>query len=337
MEVPRVIEIGKPLTDGWNRMTRFCFEPFDIGKWFAVGFCAFLYELADMGFNFNIGPNINLGGPRAAIADVFDWISKNGPLAALLTLGGIVLFICVFVILEYLGARGRFMFMHNLVHNTGEVSRPWSEYAVQATGFFVLRLKVLLLLGFAAIGLGLVCGAMAWSDFHARRWGAGSISAAVIALLGLPVMALTAALFKVLSADMIATHMFRNRSTAVEAWHATWEQVLTGNLGNLFLFYLVRILLGIPAWFVMVIGMLCTCCIGALPYLSSVLFLPISVFFRCFTLHYLRQFGPQWDVFEHNALECPLCGYDLRGNPAAVSCPECGADISPSATPQTNP
>jgi hypothetical protein len=34
-----------------------------------------------------------------------------------------------------------------------------------------------------------------------------------------------------------------------------------------------------------------------IPYLGTVLLLPILVFKRAYSLHYLAQYGPQYDVF----------------------------------------
>ena len=44
-----------------------------------------------------------------------------------------------------------------------------------------------------------------------------------------------------------------------------------------------------------------TCCIAAcflaLPFVGTVLLLPILVFKRAYALYFLAQFGPQYDVF----------------------------------------
>src|SRR5207237_8221003 len=40
-----------------------------------------------------------------------------------------------------------------------------------------------------------------------------------------------------------------------------------------------------------------TCCLAALPYIGTVIVLPVPVFFRSFSLLFLRQFGADWDVW----------------------------------------
>src|SRR5438046_8540925 len=41
-----------------------------------------------------------------------------------------------------------------------------------------------------------------------------------------------------------------------------------------------------------------TCCLASLPYVGTVIVLPIPVFFRSFSLLFLRQFGSDWDVWK---------------------------------------
>ncbi len=48
-------------------------------------------------------------------------------------------------------------------------------------------------------------------------------------------------------------------------------------------------------------GIPITCCIGgcfmAIPYIGAVIMLPISVFFRAYSLEYLSQYGEEFRVF----------------------------------------
>jgi hypothetical protein len=41
----------------------------------------------------------------------------------------------------------------------------------------------------------------------------------------------------------------------------------------------------------------CAACFLAIPYIGTVLVLPLLVFKRAYSLCYLRQFGPRFDVF----------------------------------------
>jgi len=53
------------------------------------------------------------------------------------------------------------------------------------------------------------------------------------------------------------------------------------------------------------IVVLMTCCIAgcfmAIPYLGTVLLLPVLIFYRAYSLHFLAQFGPEYDVFPPDA------------------------------------
>jgi hypothetical protein len=41
----------------------------------------------------------------------------------------------------------------------------------------------------------------------------------------------------------------------------------------------------------------CACCLMALPFLGTVLLLPVLVFKQAYSLYFLAQFGPEYDVF----------------------------------------
>ena len=40
-----------------------------------------------------------------------------------------------------------------------------------------------------------------------------------------------------------------------------------------------------------------TCCITAIPYVGTVILLPVHVLFMSFLLLFVRQFGPDYDVW----------------------------------------
>ena len=60
---------------------------------------------------------------------------------------------------------------------------------------------------------------------------------------------------------------------------------------------LTRIALFVALVVLSVIACCFTCCIGALPYLGTVLLLPALIYIKCFTLDCLAQLGPDYDVW----------------------------------------
>jgi hypothetical protein len=74
-----------------------------------------------------------------------------------------------------------------------------------------------------------------------------------------------------------------------------------GNVGNFILYFLFQIVLTIVIGMMLLVVVVATCCIAgcflAIPYLGTVLLLPVHVFNRAYSLSYLAQFGPQFNVF----------------------------------------
>jgi len=78
-------------------------------------------------------------------------------------------------------------------------------------------------------------------------------------------------------------------------------RLLTGNLGHFILYFLFQIILGLAIGVLVLTAVLATCCILgcalAIPFLGTVLKLPIHVFRRSYSLYYLAQYGEEYDVF----------------------------------------
>ncbi|MFO0961160.1 MAG: hypothetical protein U0800_27585, partial [Isosphaeraceae bacterium] len=72
--------------------------------------------------------------------------------------------------------------------------------------------------------------------------------------------------------------------------------ILPGNIGKIILYFLFKIVLGIGTNIARTLLICGTCCIGALPYLNSVVTLPVTYFSRCYNLYFLQQFGPDFQV-----------------------------------------
>jgi hypothetical protein len=78
-------------------------------------------------------------------------------------------------------------------------------------------------------------------------------------------------------------------------------QLVGRHLGAFVLYVLFRIVLNVGIGILTIIVVLATCCIAgcilAIPYLGTVLLLPVLVFKRAYSLYFLAQFGPGYDVF----------------------------------------
>jgi len=132
----------EPLGQAWNRMKIALFKPFDLHKWFVVGFNAFLAGLLEM-YNGSGGSqwreNSNFREFRGLPNRTWEWLMDNpGWFFAILIIAAFV--IALVITLMWLSARGTFMFLDNVVHDRAEIAKPWNRYKKEGNSLFLWRL-----------------------------------------------------------------------------------------------------------------------------------------------------------------------------------------------------
>jgi len=90
--------------------------------------------------------------------------------------------------------------------------------------------------------------------------------------------------------------MYRRRCLALEAFWAA-VSLITNYPGEITLYCLFWIALGIASAIAACAVILATCCIALIPYIGTVILLPLVVCLRAFGLRFIRQFGSDYDVW----------------------------------------
>jgi hypothetical protein len=92
--------------------------------------------------------------------------------------------------------------------------------------------------------------------------------------------------------------MYRFDLKATDAWRAflPWLRV---HPGWFFLYALFVLVVAIPLVFVIALLVCCTCCLVALPYVGTVILLPMWVTYRALGPEFLAQFDQKFDLFTH--------------------------------------
>jgi hypothetical protein len=81
------------------------------------------------------------------------------------------------------------------------------------------------------------------------------------------------------------------------ARHGIVVRLIAAYPGEILLYCLFLIVLALATAIVACVATCATCCIAAIPYIGTVILLPVFVVLRSFSLLFLRQFGPDYDVW----------------------------------------
>jgi len=199
-----------------------------------------------------------------------------------------------------LSSRGRFMFLANVVHDRAEVAKPWYEYKQEGNSLFLWSITFTFLV-LAVIVSYLVCCYSIVVEMYEQSWGPSALIFPIIGMaLGLIAMILLIVFVDLLLVDFVVPIMYRSRLNVLAAWHiflTLFGSHLFSFIGyGLFILMLsILVVMGIFA------GVLITCCVGAIfliiPYINAVVLLPISYTFRAFSVEFLEQFGPEYQIF----------------------------------------
>jgi hypothetical protein len=285
------IEVIKPFSDAFPLTKRILFQPFDLKKWFVIGFGAWLSHLG-ASFNYNYNGRSDwrnmpaFQGIRDFIDQIPSWVLVSG-IAILIS------FICAFVIVcTWLRARGRFMFIDCLVKNRGAIIEPWREFRSEGNSYFffalVTGLIVALVVGLA--GLPFLIPIVRGMPFTEHTFYLISVIVVWAVVFVVLVFGWT-----VISHFMIPV-MYRRRCRASEGFRIA-ATLIVDYPGEITLYCLFWIVIGIASMIVACATILATCCIALIPYIGTVIMLPIFVCLRAFGLLFIRQFGTDYDVW----------------------------------------
>ena len=299
------IEIIAPFQAALEWMKAMLFRPFDIAKWLTIAFAAFISgNFGGGGGNFSRIGRLGNGDwkYRATRYGDFgaDWNSAPWIIAGVV--GIVLIVLAVSIVLMSVSSRGKFIFTDCIVKNRGAIAEPWREYRREGNSYFLFSLAI----AFGAFVIVAIAGLFIWLCFF-RMHGDDAGPGTVIGVIALVVIALIwivfAVFFGVVSAFMVPV-MYRRRCLAREAF-VDVAKLIGGNPGPFVLFVLfgIALLLGVAVIGTMVACV--TCCIGGLPYISTVLLLPAIVWLATFKLLFIRQFGDQYDVWANAAVPAP--------------------------------
>ena len=289
------ISVIEPINSALEKVKSTLFKPFEIGKWFTIGFCAWLAFLGQSGlnchFNFPFGNLNHSGAPLGQIQNVF---SKHFLLITVLGSIGLIIGLAIMITLLWLSSRGRFMFLYCIAENRPEVKTPWHKFRKPANSLLLFKLVsgfiAFICLAMCTATLILMIVLLTRSDSNTNVVG---IFAIVCLSLVTALIAIATALFFKFTNDFIIPIMYLRFCSCTKAWHQ-FLQILLYRKGAFALYLLFQIVIAMVIAAMLMALVFGTCCCAALflaiPYIGTVLMLPLLIFKRAYSLYYLRQF-----------------------------------------------
>ncbi|UCD76048.1 MAG: hypothetical protein JSV91_03820 [Phycisphaerales bacterium] len=330
------VSVVEPIGAALNRTGQVLFRPFDVKKWLILGFCAFLAYLGEGGGPWYNQSSYHQSARRRAgdfgpddVQRIVGWIQAHLVWIIAIAVALYFLVLVLTAVFLWLRCRGQFMFIDGIALNRPAVVEPWKSFRRLGNSLFAFRMILSVLSFFipiATIAAGL---AIAWPDIEAWRFGDSALLGIVVCGAVLIVTGFVFLIINLLLEDFVVPAMYLRDEGVINAWGIVREEVLAGHVGSVVLFYVMRLILTIGITFMAMVATCATLCIAALPYIGTVILLPLFVFKRCYSLCFLEQFGEAWRVFfdEMYPASCHHCGCDFKGRTGLEACPECGVPI----------
>jgi hypothetical protein len=314
----------EPLRRAFHRMRSALFQPFQLEKWIYVGFASWIAGWGvggGYGYNWNFPGRPNRSGsqdPERVVRDVLEqfWTIVSDPAFLPFLLAFVVAAIALGTVLLWLHSRGEFVFIDAVVHDRRAIVAPWNALADQGNSLFVWRLLFGLLVfgAFAAIvafSLAVTCRGqlpLSWRDVP---WASLFLLAGA---LWFPLFLVTAYVGHFLT-QFVTPIMYRDRVTASEAW-GRFLVVFRQRPGTFLSFGLFSVGLSIAIVIALIPAILLTCCLLGcfllIPFVGTVMWLPVSYALRAFGPEFLAQFGEDVSVWTPPPLPPPPTRIDMQ-------------------------
>ncbi|OGV74721.1 MAG: hypothetical protein A3K19_32955 [Lentisphaerae bacterium RIFOXYB12_FULL_65_16] len=312
------------------------------GNWLLIAFVAWIASLGKVPVVFQWPVNLpdphswRVEHPALPFVDAWHWLSTHAVVIAFAAITAFLFFAVAGLVLIWLGSRGKLMFMAAVARGRAAVGADWAEFGALGNSLFLWRLGfgiALMLLTVAGgvflvlMGIAAIMGALS----------TGLVLAAVPLILGLAgtcLAALTVLLIRVFLEDFIIPLMYRYNLRVLSAWNY-FGRLLVAHFPAFVLYLLARIVLKVCAFLLVVALVIMTCCLPGLllliPYVGTVLILPIPVFFRCWSVCLLEALQPDSQMLQELQASVTVTPVPPNAPPAAA------APLPPTDVPPPGP
>lgn len=287
-------------------MKKALFQPFDISKWFRLGFAAWLASFTDCNGGSGGGGSKNSYNDINNVWDdiftfpqtAWSWLMEH-PVWFNLIIVGIVLLFVIAAVIIWLSSRGKFMFLHNVANDQSEISAPWHEYRKEGNSLFLWE-YFFGFFGFAVFVLFLIyCFVTGRNLYYADLPGVAIFWAVAIMVLIFIGYIIVFGYISLFLKDFVVPIMYKHRVGVIKGW-GIFLKLFSSHIFSFIGYGLFIFVLGIAVAIGVILFALMTCCIGllliAIPYIGAVILLPISYTFRAFSIEFLAQFGDNYNV-----------------------------------------
>jgi hypothetical protein len=299
------ISYREPLERAWQRSRALLLQPFNLESWFIIGFTAWLARLwdgsiwgGDGGLRWEIDDDDHFGGlVGSGVERILDALGH--PLEFFVTVMLLLLFLAIGAALAWVGSRGAMMFFDNVAWRRGRVSDPWQRLGRLGDSLFLWRVATQLLAGLLVLALilpmlVLVAPAVAVGGLFA---GLGVAGAILTFLAGL-ILGLAVAFVGFCTDQFVVPLMHRYDEGVLAAWER-FLPLLRSRPQAFVLMALVYLLVWIVVSMAVFAAGAVTCCalflVLSIPFVGTLVLLPVHVTLRAFGPEFLVQFGPEFD------------------------------------------
>jgi len=286
-----------PLGRAFERMKHILWRPFDLATWLVLGFAAWLAGLADSagGGGWKLLSN-DEGLPR----DLHLPELWSDFLPSMILLPAIILIVMavatIMVLVLWLSSRAKLIFLDNVVQGRAAIVEPWHRLRDLGNSLFLWRLAFVVACGLVVLVLLVLFFAPAASLSLSDALEALSYAAMAVGVMVLVVFGVFAGYVALFLEAFVIPIMYKYELKATEAWGAFLPWLRARPLPFL-LYGLLVFALGIGFVVLFAVACVLTCCILALPYVGTVILLPVWVTYRLFSVEFLAQFDPGLDLF----------------------------------------
>lgn len=297
-----------PLKISFARMKQELFKPVVVKNWFIIGFSAWLANLLNnfLGFRVGIRSPINVkdfdvNSIKDLINSIKDFLSGHLYIAYLIIFG-FILSIGLMIIITWLSSRGKFMLLYNVIERKAEIKTPWERFRQLGNSLFLWRMIFGIIVSVSIIIFSLPIIIFVFKSIKKSTFLPLYFPFILIYVLFMIFFITLLSLIILYLNDFIVPIMYTYNCRTNQAWKK-FLAILEKDIGWFLLYAFYVWLLGIGFVIAILAFSIVTCCIGLLllliPYIGSVILLPVTYTYRYLSIEFLSQFMKDIDRIIH--------------------------------------